>query len=138
MTTESDAPVTVKPLFLHISNNMPSFLGALGMCAAFFMPWMTIFGLGVSGSTLGNIGSEGQAAWIVLLLAALSAVTHFANPVKALNVVAGIAPFVMLFYYAAKMGDKLFEVLGVGAWLTLGCGLVLVFAPVKTSNTNAS
>ncbi len=121
-----------------ISNNMPSFIAALGMCAAFFMPWLSIMGAGIAGNTLGQIGSEGKAAWIVLLLAGLSAVTHFAAPMKPLNVAAGVAPFVMLVYYANKMGDKLFEVLGVGAWVTLGCGLVLVFAPVKATNTNAS
>jgi hypothetical protein len=57
---------------------------------------------------------------------------------KPLNVAAGVAPFVMLVYYANKMGDKLFDVLGVGAWVTLRCGLVLVFAPVKATKTNAS
>ncbi len=116
---------------------MPSFIAAVGMCVAFFMPWLTIMGLGVAGNTLGQIGSEGQAAWIVLVLAGLSAVTHFAAPLRPLNVVAGIAPFAMLFYYANKMGEELFKALGVGAWVTLGCGLVLVFAPVKATNTNA-
>lgn len=88
-------------------------------------------GLGVSGSTLGKIGSEGQVAWGVLVLAGLSAVTHFASPSKGLNVLAGIAPFGLLFYYASKIGNDLFQILGIGAWLTLGCGLVLVFTPVK-------
>ena len=120
-----------------ISNNMPSFIAALGMCAAFFMPWVTIFGAGLAGNTVGQIGSEGQAAWIILVLAGLSAATHFAAPVKLLNVVAGVAPFVLLFFFANKMGDELFKVLGVGAWATLICGLVLVFAPVKSNDSNS-
>ncbi|HBJ88117.1 MAG TPA: hypothetical protein DDZ88_30540 [Verrucomicrobiales bacterium] len=116
-----------------IADNMPSFIASLGICAAFFMPWLTVMGgLGVSGNTLGRIGNVGQAAWIVFVLAAISALTHFARPAKPLNVVAGLAPFALLFYVASKMGSELFQILGIGAWLTLGCGLVLLVAPVKS------
>ncbi len=95
-------------------------------------------GLGLSGSTLGKIGSQGQMAWAILIMAAISAVTHFVSPTKVLNVITGIVPFVMLMYFVSKMGNDLFQVLGVGAWLTLGCGLILIFAPVKELNSQES
>ncbi|WP_395746660.1 hypothetical protein [Prosthecobacter sp.] len=126
--SENTPPATSLP----IAQNLPSFLASVGMGAAFFMPWMTVMGaFGVSGSTLGNFGGQGQAAWVVLILAVLSAIMHFVKPSKGLNVLAGVVPFFMLMYFASKIGKDLFQVLSIGAWLTLGCGLVLIIAPVK-------
>jgi hypothetical protein len=71
-------------------------------------------------------------------MAAISAITHFVNPTKALNVITGIVPFVMLMYFASKMGSDLFKILGVGAWMTLGCGLILIFAPVKSLDSTGA
>lgn len=115
-----------------ISLNLPSFLAATGICAAFFMPWITVMGLGVNGSTLGNIGRDGQLAWLVLMLAAASGIAHLTKPSKALNVIAGMAPFLLLFYCVDKSGSDLFQAMGIGAWLTLICGVALMVAPVKT------
>gem|GEM_PF-5552939 len=93
-------------------------------------------GFGLSGSTLGKIGSQGQLSWVILIMAAISAITHFVRPTKVLNVITGIVPLVMLMYFTSKMGSDLFQLLGVGAWLTIGCGVILIFAPVKELNAN--
>ncbi len=122
-----------------IAQNMPTFIAALGMCGGFFMPWVTLGGrIGITGSTFAKLGEEGQVSWLILIVAAVAAITHMAKPVKILNVLAGITPFGLLGYFVSKMGDKmgskLLENLGIGAWLTLGCGLVLILAPVKSAS----
>lgn len=117
-----------------IALNMPTFLASIGMCGGFFMPWITIGGeIGITGSTLAKIGEDGQISWLILILAAVAAIMHMTKPVKVLNVIAGIAPFGLLAYFGNKMGKELFENLGIGAWLILVCGLVLIFAPVKSA-----
>jgi hypothetical protein len=106
-----------------IAQNLPTFLASIGMCGGFFMPWITIGGeIGITGSTLAKLGEEGQASWLVLILAAVAAITHMAEPVKFLNILAGITPFGLLAYFGKKMGKESFENLGIGAWLILGCG----------------
>ena len=118
-----------------VAQNMPTFIAAIGMCGGFFMPWVTIGGVvGITGSTFAKLGEEGQASWLVLILAGVAAITHLAKPVRFLNVLAGVAPFGLLAYFANKMGSKLVENLAIGAWLILGCGLVLVFAPLKSAS----
>lgn len=122
-----------------VANNLPTFLASLGMCAGFFMPWLSLFGgVGLSGYTLGRAASEmgGETAivWVVLVLAIVSVVTHVTRPNKPLNVVAGLAPFGLLIFYVSKAGGELFQALGAGAWLTLVCGAVLVFMPVRTKS----
>lgn len=63
-----------------IQANLVTFLASIGMCAVFFMPWISIMGLGVSGTTIGKIGDGGQAAWLILVLAVFSAALHLAMP----------------------------------------------------------
>ena len=126
--TMSDSP---SPSQSPIARNLPTFIACVAMAIAFFMPWLTFFGLGVSGNSMGQIGGEGQLAWGVFILAVLAGVMHLVSPSKLFNVLAGVVPFALLFYYASKMGKDLFQVLGPGAYLTLISGLVLVVAPVK-------
>ncbi len=69
--------------------------------------------------------------WTILIMSVISVITHFVNPKKVLNVVTGIIPLVIFLFAALDKGEKIFNGLGVGAWLTLGCGIALIFAPVK-------
>ena len=120
-----------------IQANLVTFLASIGMCAAFFMPWISIMGLGVSGTTIGKIGDGGQAAWLILVLAVISAALHLARPNRILHVITGISPFALLIYFVSNaprdLGDHLFEALSVGAYLLLICGLCLIFAPVRNA-----
>ena len=114
---------------------MPTFIAAIGICAGFFMPWVTLGGvIGINGSTLTKISDQGQAAWVILVIAAVAAITHMDKPVRGINILAGVLPFGLFAYYVTKMGKELIENLGIGAWLILGCGLVLIFAPVKSDS----
>lgn len=120
--------------FPGINQNMPTFLASIGMCGGFFMPWVTIGGVvGITGHTLAKMSYEGQGVWAILVIAAVAAITHMDKPVRGINIWAGILPFGLLAYCRNKMGKELFENLGFGAWLILACGLVLIFAPVKSA-----
>lgn len=118
-----------------VAANLPSFLGSIGITAGFFMPWVSIFGMGISGTTVGQLGNEGQVAWVLIILSSITLVTHFTGPNKALNFVTGIAPLVFVSYFVSKMGSELLHVLTVGAWLMIISGAVLIIAPVKPIST---
>jgi len=116
----------------NLPANIPSFIASLGMCAAFFMPWITVMGgIGIAGNTIGASGSEGRLVWAILILAGLSALLHLFRPVKALHVVAGLAPFALLAYFVSKSSNDLIQAMSIGAWMTLVCGIVLLAVPVK-------
>ncbi len=115
-----------------IAQNMPSFIAALLMCIAFFLPWASFGPIGISASTMASIGGRASVLWAILIMAVISVITHFVNPKKVLNVVTGIIPLVILTVIAFNKGEDFFKGLGVGVLLTLGCGITLIVAPVKS------
>lgn len=120
----------------YLQRNAIGFGAAVVMAVGFFMPWMRIFGFGVSGSSLGNLGSEGNLAWLVLLGAVACIVLYILKRAHRLvNAVAGALPWLLLGYFVIdqEIGEDIFEIMAMGAYLVLGAGVALALAPVRTS-----
>jgi hypothetical protein len=99
------------------------------MLLAFFLPWGQLLGEGVSGYTCGQIGSYANLVWLIPILAsAVLIVALSAQDVPALRVACGGVPWLYLFYGVVRVGSDLFHVLAIGAYLTLLCGFLLLFA----------
>lgn len=111
---------------------------ALGLIAYFFMAWAQVFGLGVSGYTIGRVGSYANLAWAIPILSAIVIrVGMMGGDTRVLAAITGALPFVGLIYGLTKAGSNLFHVLAIGAYLTLAGGAVLVltaFRPIKSSD----
>lgn len=117
---------------------------ALSLIASFFMPWAQMLGLGVSGYTLGRIGSYANLAWAIPILSAtIVLVALRGGDTRVLAVITGLLPFVALIYGLTKAGPDLFHVLAIGAYLTLAGGATLVLSsfgkirPGDSSRTSA-
>ncbi|NUM77077.1 hypothetical protein HUU40_22190 [candidate division KSB1 bacterium] len=107
---------------------------AAGMIAAFFLPWAQIFGFSASGYNLGKLGSYANLAWLIPgMSVAVIALRLAGKSIKIAALITGLMPFVGLLYGVSKIGDKLFHVVGVGVYLTLALGLILILASLKAS-----
>lgn len=113
---------------------------AVGLIAAFFMPWFQLMNFGVSGYQLAQLGSYGNYAWIIPILAALTVVVGASGRNNgALGVITGIAPLLAVAYgyfrWQAEFGDGatkdileiLQHVVGIGVYLTLILSAVIIF-----------
>lgn len=134
----------------HPESSKPVFFCAIGLIAAFLMPWVQIFGAGLSGYSLGQIGSYGNYAWVVPVLAGVTVLVTVAGANNRLvGAAAGAVPLLILLYWAARLGEQagsrglnnVFELakhaLAVGAWLTIGlCIAIIAFAVMKDVATS--
>lgn len=116
---------------------------ALGMLAAFFVPWLDYSDAGMSGYNLGLLGPFGYYVWIVPALAAatvLLSVLGVSN--RGIGAVCGIVPLGSIVYFMFRLvnegQDRTTEgllglagrVLELGAWLTIIFSVVIIIAAV--------
>tara|TARA_A100001234_G_C12472146_1_gene319786 strand:+ start:164 stop:607 length:444 start_codon:yes stop_codon:yes gene_type:complete len=123
---------------------------AIVLLVAFFLPWVSFFGMSVSGysipgiaSGLGQFGSamSGEAAsvpWQVYLvyLVPLTAigvlVTDFLktdeNIARIVSILAGVVPLAGVIYMLIESGGELFSYLGFGAYLTILAAIGMLLA----------
>lgn len=74
-------------------------LCALGLVAAFFMPWVQVFGAGICGYQLGQLGSFGNYLWIIPILAAITVIVGATGSnTRDIGFLAGIVPLAALGY----------------------------------------
>jgi hypothetical protein len=106
-------------------------LCCLGIIACFFLPWIQLFLATPSGYQLQQLPSdEVKLLWLIPLTAAVALVAAVTGKSMAIaGQTAGAMPFMALIYYAAKVGQGLFQALQIGAYLTLLCAAVLCIAP---------
>lgn len=123
----------------------PVLICAIGILAAFFMPWVQFFGLGISGYNLGRIGSYGNYAWVVPVLSGAVVLVTFAGlKNRLLGAIAGVIPLCMIGYIIfqyvnsgkiqnADVVNVATQVLSIGAWLTVILSVAIIvisFLPV--------
>ena len=98
---------------------------------SFFLPWIN-FLLGTpSGYDLQQIPSEEAKLVWVIPIAALAALvaTIMKKGVSSFAQIAGAVPFLALIYYRVKLGEGFFQLLQIGAYLSLALGAILFVAP---------
>jgi hypothetical protein len=114
-------PITANPLAL---------IGAGAMLLGFFLPWTQLFGLAATGYDLARLGSYGNFAWASPVGAALVLLLNLTQTgTRPLQVMAGLTPWLGLLYGLGKVGDNLFQMLSVGAYITLLGAALLVLVP---------
>ncbi|MBC8427231.1 MAG: hypothetical protein H8E00_01085 [Deltaproteobacteria bacterium] len=109
---------------------------AIGLFISFFLPWGKLFFAAVSGYDLAaNVGGEAKIAWLIplssiaLIIVAFSGSnTNTDNLGRVSSIIVGALPFIGLFYVLSQVGTDIFEVLAIGAYLSLIIGLILILA----------
>ncbi|PIP06963.1 MAG: hypothetical protein CO012_03455 [Syntrophobacterales bacterium CG_4_8_14_3_um_filter_49_14] len=111
---------------------------AIGLFISFFLPWVKLFFFTGSGYDLAaNLGGEASLAWLIPLSSiAVVAVAFYEQSTrtnsfgKISSIIAGALPFVGLLYGLSQIGKDLFEVLAIGAYLSLIIGLILILSGI--------
>ena len=110
-----------------------------GVLVSFFLPWFQLFGHGISGYQIGSLGSYGNYAWIIPILAVGTILLTFARQNnRIVGAFTGLVPIGVLIYaigrVAAEGGGRATEqvlqvaeqVFSIGAYLTILCSLALL------------
>lgn len=114
---------------------------AFGLLAAFFMPWIQFFGVGMSGYNLGRLGSYGNYAWIIPILAGVTILLTYSGINNRISgALSGIVPLAALSYGVLRIareggGESAGEILkiagqvmSIGVWLTILFSIVIIIA----------
>lgn len=110
----------------------PENICAALLVVAFFLPWASFFGT-AAGYQLPELGG----GWLVLWLLPVLGLAVIVSGVLEVNrwwlsVLTGLLPLAGLLYILAELGTAVFDILHVGAYLTLLAGLGLVAAAFGT------
>jgi len=116
---------------------------AIGLFISFFLPWGKLFSFTGSGYDLAaNFGGEAKFAWLIPLSSIVVIVVAFyehgtnTNDFgKTYSIIAGALPFIGLLYGLFQIGKDLFEVLAIGAYLSLMIGLILILSGLGVFNS---
>jgi hypothetical protein len=103
----------------------------LALIGCFFLPWIKfIFGT-PSGYELQQLPSdEAKLVWLIPATALVALVAAIAKQgVLVTAQIAGAMPFLALIYYRVKLGEELFQILQIGAYLSLALGVILFITP---------
>ncbi len=120
-------------------------LCAIGMIAAFFMPWFQLLGASVSGYQLTQFGSYGNYAWIIPVLAGLTVILGASGTDnRVMGVITGLVPLAATAYayfamqppadarqrpgvLAIDVSGILQHTMAIGLFLILGLSVAIIF-----------
>ena len=118
------------------------------LLGGFFLPWFQLFGVGVSGFQLGKLGSYGNYAWIIPILAGatiLVSVSRANN--RFIGALAGIVPLAAIAYAIYRLASEagqdavkalpniLGQVLSIGAYVTILASISIIVAAAIPPST---
>jgi hypothetical protein len=135
---------------LNPNSSKPVLICAFGLLVAFFMPWVQLFGTRMSGYNLGQLGSYGNYAWIIPILAGATILLSFSGANnRGIGAVSGIVPLGAILYGLVRITGEggpratqgVMEVAGhilsIGAWLTIIFSIAIIIAAfAKTRSKN--
>ena len=101
-----------------------------GLVLSFFLPWLRMLVVDVSGFDLAKQGDVYSLFWVMPIfgvIACIAGATNHKNH-KTAAAIAGIVPFAILSYGFTKMNADLFKVLTPGAWFGLAVGAATLLA----------
>ena len=125
---------------MNPNSSKPVLVCAFGLLVAFFMPWVA----GMSGYNLGQLGSYGNYAWAIPILAGVTILLSFSGiNNRGIGVIAGIVSLGVILYDLLRLageevGSRANEgilglagqVLLIGAWLTIIFSIVIIIAAI--------
>ena len=96
-----------KNAIMNKQSSKPVLVCAFGLLAAFFMPWVQLFGAGMSGYNLGSLGSYGNYAWVIPILAGGTILLSFTGVNnRGLGALTGIVPLGALVYALIRVSNE--------------------------------
>ena len=119
----------------------PEMIAAGGVAICFFLPWAQIFGFGVSGYNLAQLGSYGNWAWVILISSIITILT-FAMETETMiaRLIAGVTgalPIIGLMYAVNNIGQNVFQVLSIGVYLGVLSGSALLLLALFNDGATA-
>ena len=132
-TTPTPSPRPLAPNESERNRNIHSIIlvCSLALIGCFFLPWIKFLFGTPSGYDLQQLPSdEAKLVWLIpatALVALLAAMTK--KGVLVASQAAGAMPFLALIYYRIKLGEELFQILQIGAYLSLVLGVILFITP---------
>lgn len=134
---DADRTARCHPDGVHPSK--PILALSVGILAAFFMPWLQFLGEGLSGYQLGSLGSYGNYAWVIPVLAGVTiAVSLSGKSNRLTGAITGIVPLLALLYAFDRIcrelgprgSSQILEVaqhvVSIGAYLTIAFSIGLL------------
>lgn len=123
-------------------SSLPITICAAGMIAAFFMLWASAFELNASGFDITKFGSHANWLWVVPAAAVLTVLVSLTSSDNRLvGFITGAIPICAVAWAYMQVGkadmpgalrslltDRLTQVAGIGFWLTMACGMSMLFA----------
>jgi len=132
-------------------SSKPVLVCAFGLLAAFLMPWVQFFGVGMSGYNLGQLGSYGNYAWVIPILAGATILLSFSEiNNRGIGAIAGIVPLGAILYGLVRLAgegggqatkgvlDIAGQVLSIGAWLTIIFSIAIIIAALVQAPSGTS
>jgi hypothetical protein len=124
-------------MILHPKSSDLVIVFAIGLLVGFFLPWVQFLGFGISGYSLGKLGSYGNYAWIIPILASSTLIASFTGrDNRSIGTLTGVIPIVAILYLVANIIDGrrdaedileiLIQVISIGGWITIICSLGLL------------
>jgi hypothetical protein len=131
-TTPTPSPRPLAPKESERNRNIHSIIlvCSLALIGCFFLPWIKfLFGI-PSGYDLQQLPSdEAKLVWLIPATALVALLAAIAKQVVLVTAqIAGAMPFLALIYYRVKLGEELFQILQIGAYLSLALGSILFIA----------
>lgn len=124
-------PVTAPDSSAKLLSTFISMSAAI-LCLSFFLPWVKILEVGVSGLDIQKNFESYRLVWLMPLFAIVTVVLGIAGLNTGLiRRLAGLCPFAILIYAVSRLGGDLLSELGIGAWLALIAGAALISIPGK-------
>ncbi len=128
---------------IHPEASKEVLFSAAALLIGFFLPWFQLLGFGVSGYQLASLGSYGNYAWLVPILALLVILQSFSADNVRLGAIAGMVPLGAIIYglmgIDSKAGNSavqgVFELakqfFSIGAYVTIVSSLGLILAAFR-------
>jgi len=116
------------------------------------MPWVQLFGVGVSGYNLANLGSYGNYAWIIPILAGATVLATFSGiDNRRIGAVTGIVPLAAVAYVWTLLSnngnsdaaqgvlvDVAQHTIAIGVYLTIIFSVAIIIAALRNSSTDGA
>lgn len=105
----------------------PTMFGCGILVISFFLPWLSILGVNISGVNLHEVWGPGQFTWLIPVIAGGALISAFMGKRDGvLAQIAGGIPFIFLAVGLNQIGPDLMKGLEIGGWGTLLSGLFLL------------
>ena len=113
-------------------------LAAAVMAGSFWLPWVNFLFIKASGAQIAADPGYVRLLWLIPVFGALTVLTGFLGSRQGhVAPFAGCLPWLALAYELAAGGKQIFDLLEIGAWLSLGAGAVLLLSPYLGARNEA-